>query len=87
MDQIKATIKSYILDEFLPGEDPAHLQDSTPLITSAVLDSLATLRLVAFLEQQFRVKIHAHEASVDHLNTLSEIAELVNSKLAAAPTA
>ncbi|MEZ4729010.1 MAG: hypothetical protein R3E79_17895 [Caldilineaceae bacterium] len=54
LDQLKATIKSYILEEFLPGENPAELTDSTPLITGGILDSLATLKLVAFLKNGLR---------------------------------
>ena len=83
MDDVKSTVKTYILQQFLPGEDPAALTDSTPLITNAILDSLATLRLVAFLEERFGIAIAAHEAGLDHLNTLTDIARLVDAKRAA----
>jgi len=83
MDQTKATVKEYILNEFLQGANPSELTDTTPLITGAILDSLATLKLVAYLEQQFGIEIQAHEASVDHLNTIADIAKLVQSKRAA----
>ncbi len=53
--EIKSTVKSYILSEFLPGEVPESLSDSTELITNRILDSLATLKLVSFLEQRFRI--------------------------------
>ena len=33
MQEIKEIIKGYILEEFLPGENPAELTDSTPLTT------------------------------------------------------
>jgi acyl carrier protein len=79
-DEIQAKVKDFILREFLPGEDPNELQKDTPLITGGILDSIATLKLVAFLEEQFGVSIAAHEADVDHLNTLSDIASLVKSK-------
>ena len=79
--EVGAAIKAYILEEFLPGENPAELTDSTPLITGGILDSLATLRLVAFLEQRFQIQIQAHETMVDYLNTISDIAQLVSSKL------
>jgi acyl carrier protein len=75
------TIKGYILDEFLPGEDPAALTETTPLITGGILDSLATLRLVGFLEQRFHIQLQAHETMVDYLDTLASITELVRSKL------
>ena len=77
---IHDTVKSFILSEFLPDESPDALEDSTPLITTGILDSIATLQLVAFLEKQFGIQIQAHEASVDHLNTLSDITRLVASK-------
>jgi acyl carrier protein len=73
-------VKSFILDEFLPDESPDALEDSTPLITTGILDSIATLQLVTFLEEKFDIQIQAHETSVDHLNTLSDITRLVASK-------
>jgi acyl carrier protein len=79
---VEAKIKAFILDEFLPGEDPAALTPTTPLITSGVLDSIATLKLVAFLEEQFGISLAAHEANVDHLNTIADIIRLVTAKMA-----
>ena len=81
MQEVKHAIKEYILQEFLPGENPAELTDSTPLITGGILDSLATIKLVVFLEERFHIKVQAHETMVDYLNTLDDIAQLVSSKL------
>lgn len=72
------TIKNYILDEFLPGEDPTKLTPTTPLMSSGILDSIATLKLITFLEQEFDVHVKAHEADEEHLNTLNAICELVD---------
>ena len=80
-EEVKQAIKEYILKEFLPGENPAQLTDSTPLITGGILDSLATIKLVVFLEQQFKIKIQAHETMADYLDTVADIAQLVSSKL------
>jgi acyl carrier protein len=81
IQDVKQAIKGYILEEFLPGENPAELTDSTPLITGGILDSLATIKLVLFLEGRFHIKIQAHETMVDYLNTLDDIAQLVYAKL------
>jgi acyl carrier protein len=78
---ISDAIKAYILEEFLPGESPAALTESTPLITGGILDSLATIKLVSFLEERFHIQLQAHETMVEYLNTLSDIAQLVRSKL------
>lgn len=83
MDDIKAAVHAYILDEFLPGEDPSELTDTTPLITGGILDSISTLKLVTYLEETFDVIVEAHEAGVDHLDTIAEIVQLVARKRAA----
>ena len=80
MQEVKEIIKGYILEEFLPGENPAALTDSTPLITGGTLDSLATVKLVVFLEERFKIQIQAHETMADYLDTVADIAQLVNSK-------
>ena len=71
-------------DAVLPGEDPAELTDTTPLITGGILDSISTLKLVTFLEEHFHVVVEAHEAGVDHLDTIAEITRLVARKRSAA---
>lgn len=81
MQQIESTVRRYILDEFLPGEDPAALTDTTPLLTGGILDSIATLKLVAFLEQEFKIELAPHETDADHLDTIKHISALVQSKL------
>lgn len=83
MDDITRTVKDYILETFLPGEDPEALTPSTPLMTSGVLDSLATLELVSFLEERFGIELQAHETDASRLGTLADITALVQSKRAA----
>lgn len=81
MDEIRKTIRKFILDEFLPGEDPDELTDSTPLITGGILDSIATLKLVAFLEERYAIQVQAHETDSENLNTIASIAALVQAKI------
>ena len=81
-EDIKSIVKEYILQEFLPGEDPAELTDSTPLITGGILDSIATVKLVMFLEERFSITLQAHETDPDYLNTIDVIAKLIESKKA-----
>jgi acyl carrier protein len=80
---VKTTVKTFLLNEYLPGEDPAALTDDTALMTTGILDSIAVLKVVAFLENQFGITIEPHEAVVENLNSLSDIARLVVSKQAA----
>ena len=79
---IKQAVKAFILEEFLPGENPEELTDDTPLITGGVLDSIATLKLVLFLEERFDVTFEPHELDPEHLDTTAYIDRLVRSKMA-----
>ena len=81
-DDIKASVKEFILTKFLPGENPDMLEDDTPLITGGVIDSISTVELVSFLEEQYGVEFEAHEMSDDYLDTLNVIAATVQSKSA-----
>lgn len=83
MDQIAQDVKQFILDSFLPGEDPSALAADTPLMTSGILDSLATLDLVSFLEQRFGIELSAADTDASRIGTLEQISKLVNAKLAA----
>ncbi len=83
MDQaedIKDRVRQYILSEFLPGESPANLKDNTPLRTSGVLDSMATLQVVTFVEETFGIEVEAHEAGVENFESLNDIAAFVQQK-------
>lgn len=82
MSDVMPTVKDYILTTFLPGEDPQALTATTPLITSGILDSLATLDLVAFLEKQYGVEFAANEVDVSRLGTLNDIVRVVETKRA-----
>ena len=77
---IEPSVRDFILTEFLSGEDPDQLTNTTPLVTTGILDSIATLRLVQFLEDTFSISIEAHEAAAEHLDTIERIAQLVTSK-------
>lgn len=84
MQEIRDVLRDYILSEFLPGEEASELEDQTPLITGGILDSISTLKLVVFLEERFGVTVEAHEAGVDHLDSIGQIVALVQDKKSAA---
>jgi len=81
-DEIKETVKFYLLEQCLPGEEPGALNDTTGLIVTGILDSIATVKLVAFLEEQYGIELKAYELDADNLKNLSTITNLIESKLA-----
>ena len=79
-EEIREVIREYLLQEVLAGEDPSALSDSTELVSSGILDSISTARLVTFLENRFNVQFKASEVSGTHLNTIDLIVATVESK-------
>ena len=79
--EIGEAVRSYILTEFLPGENSSELGDDTPLISGKILDSIAALKLVGFLEARFGIEVEAHEADFDNLDSIGRIVRFVQSKL------
>jgi acyl carrier protein len=82
-DTTQQQIKDYIMSEFLPGESPDELTEDTPLISGGILDSIATLKLVMFMEETWRVNFEPHEVDKENLDTLALITRLLNAKIAA----
>ena len=82
-EHIRETIRSFILTNFLPGEAPETLTDSTQLITSGVMTSIAMLELVDFLEERFTFTLEPEDIHVARMNTIELLADLVAKKTAA----
>jgi acyl carrier protein len=79
-DAVSEKIKDYLMREFLPGENPDELTTTTPLITGGILDSIAALKLVMFLEDEYGVSFEPHEVNRDNLDTIARIVQLLISK-------
>jgi acyl carrier protein len=79
-DSAKQRIKDFIMSQFLPGEDPSELTEDTPLISGGILDSIATLQLVMFIEETFKVTFEPHEVDKENLDSLNLIAKLLQIK-------
>ena len=83
MEDIEARLRSYVLENFLPGERASNLADDTPLRTSGIVDSLGLLQLVSFVEESFGIELEAHETGVEHFDRIADLAALVRRKLGA----
>lgn len=82
MESTREVVRGFILENFLPGEDPKNLTDDTELKESGILDSLSTLKLVTFLEEQFKIELEASDLDPSNLSSVANIATLVAAKTA-----
>jgi len=79
-EELKQAIKNYIIQEFLPGENPENVTDNLPLISSGILDSIATLKLVLFIEERFGITLEAHETDKENMDTLAQMVATIEAK-------
>jgi len=79
-EDLKQAIRDYIIKEFLPGENPDNVTDDLPLISSGILDSIATLKLVLFIEERFGIALEAHETDKENMDTLAQMVATVQGK-------
>ena len=82
MANIREVVRNFILEHFLPGEDPKNLTDQTELKESGILDSLSTLKLVSFLEEEFKIELEANDLEAGNLATVANIETMVQGKVA-----
>ena len=81
MEQLRATIREYLTEEFGAGLDTP-IDDTTPLIEREIMDSTGILMVIGFLEDEYDIYIDADDVSVDHFRTVTSIAALVAEKQA-----
>jgi acyl carrier protein len=80
--EIKTAVRQFIAENVLLGIHQTTIEDSTPLVTGGLIDSIGMLGLVNFLETRFKVEFVPREIDVHSLDTLEQIEELIRKKLA-----
>jgi acyl carrier protein len=69
-------IRGFITEEVMLNAE-TKLADDTPLL-DGIMDSLALMQLVAFLEEEFGTEIDDTEVTAENFRTLADIERLVS---------
>ena len=77
---IENEVHSFVLTNFLFGQT-LDLQPSDSLLDKGVIDSTGVLELIAFLEEQYAIKVEDDEVIPDNLDSEKSIAAYVEKKL------
>ncbi len=80
---MKQTIIDYIKTELLAGRE-ANIEANDDLLGSGLIDSMAIMRLIAFLEQQFGLQIPQQDMTIENFMTVSDIEAYLTKRLAIA---
>jgi acyl carrier protein len=78
MTSIETDVRRYIVDKLLFGRTDTVVNGDTSFLESGLIDSTGVLELVAFLEEQFHIKIEDEDlipANLDSINALTSFLE------------
>jgi acyl carrier protein len=79
LDNTQQLISDYIVKEFL-GDNSVTITANDNLIEEGIIDSLAMLRLIQFVEEQFSVSIQPEDVIIENFESLDTISTLVENK-------
>ena len=76
-------IRTFVEKEFLPEGSDDTLGPEENLLQRGILDSIAVLQVVNFVEQTYGIRIDDPEITLENFQDLSSIARLVTRKASA----
>jgi acyl carrier protein len=79
MVTVQALVRQFIVDQFRVS-DPAKLTNDTSLIEEGIVDSVAMLGVIVFLESEFGIDVEDEETIPENLDSISRIAAFVARK-------
>ena len=79
MSNYKELLKDYIIDNFLFG-DGDKLGNDTPLFEKGIIDSTGVLELLAFIEENFKIKVKDEELVQSNFSSIGTIEKFIQSK-------
>ena len=77
MNDIGKAVRDYIIREYVPEGDDREITETTPLISSGLVDSFSMVSLLRFLEKKYAIHIPDADATPEAFDTITRIVELV----------
>ena len=80
MSDSKSKIKSFIIENFLFGNADG-LNDDTSFLEEGIIDSTGVLELIAFLEEEFEIKVQDEELIPENLDSIDKVTVFLGRKI------
>lgn len=77
-------IKTFIVNEFVPGGSVEEIDDDMDLIATGLIDSLGVLNLISMLEQEMGLNIAAEDMDTANFSSVARIVRFIETHSAAA---
>ncbi len=77
---VQEKINEFIIDKFDIGDDPDFNND-VHLFNEGFVDSFGAVEIIHFIEEEYGIEITQRDITLYPMNTVNEIAEVVESKI------
>jgi len=77
---IKRKIREFMLSEFKNVGFNENILDDESLVNADILDSLSVLKLISFLDEEFKIELEEDELNPERLDSIDKIASLIKKK-------
>lgn len=81
-EKLKNEVREYIREHILSNETSTDFNDDTPLVSSRLMDSIVTLKMINYFEDLLNVECKAHEVTADNLDSVNIFTNFLFSKTA-----
>lgn len=80
-NEIRDRVTQFIRNNFLLGAENQIFNDNDSFLEKGIVDSTGVLELVAFLEENFRIKVNDTEMTPENLDSVEKISDYVTKKV------
>jgi len=80
MEQIRQTVKKFILENILFEDDENALDYDDSFLEKGIIDSTGVLEVVSFIEEEFNISVDDDELVPENLDSVNKLAKFVNEK-------
>jgi acyl carrier protein len=74
-------LRQFVTDSFMFGKPYKGFADDDSFLQRGIIDSTGVMELVAFLEQQYEIKLRDQDLIPDNLDSINGLARFLESRL------
>lgn len=79
MSEVQNKIRTFIIDNYLFGEDEG-LESSTSFLDEGIVDSTGILELIEFISQEFSITVEDDELVPENLDSIDNVTAFIGRK-------
>ena len=80
MPNIESSIRNYLTDNMLFGDESLKYSDTDSLIDVGIIDSIAVLEIVLFAQETYGIPVEDHEIIPENFDSIANLARFIRDK-------